>query len=289
MTSRMQNRDKGLTSKIEKHFIKLVRSGALQFLLKPFYDLIYHIYEKILEAEVRSNPLPKHIAIIPDGNRRWALKHGLTPFEGHYYGYQKIREVLSILYDLGINVVTVFAMSNENCLYRTEEEKRHLFKLLEEAVDDFAPEVDRYKVKVKVIGNLNLIPETLREKIAQLEAKTERYTDRILNIALCYGGRQDIVEAVKKIAMKVRENKLDPDSINEETISKHLSTAHLSDLAEPDLVIRTSGEVRISNFLLWQIAYSELYFCDVYWPDFRRIDLLRAIRSYQRRERRFGR
>jgi len=289
MTSRMRNRDKGLTSKIEKQFVKLVQSRAFQFLLKPFYELVYHIYEKILEAEVRSNPLPRHIAIIPDGNRRWALKHGLAPFEGHYYGYQKIREVLSFLYDLGIKVITVFAMSNENCLYRTEEEKRHLFKLLEEAVDEFSSEVDKYKVRVKVIGNLNLISETLREKIAQLEAKTEKYTDRILNIALCYGGRQDIVEAVKKIAKEVKENNLDPDSIDEETISKHLSTAHLSDLAEPDLVIRTSGEVRISNFLLWQIAYSELYFCDVYWPDFRRIDILRAIRSYQRRERRFGR
>ncbi|MEM0026320.1 MAG: polyprenyl diphosphate synthase [Ignisphaera sp.] len=235
--------------------------------------------------------MPQHVAIIPDGNRRWARERGLDPKEGHRYGYEKLKEVLQVLYDLGVRVVTVYAMSYENCVYRNEDEKNNLFNLIKSGLNTLLNEgmVHKYKVNVKVFGKLELVHKDLLETISNIEKVSSQYRDRFLNIALCYGGRQEIVDAIKNIAIDVVAGKVKIENISEELIKKYISTSHLKDLSEPDLVIRTSGEMRISNFLLWQIAYSELYFCDVYWPDFRKIDLLRAIRSYQRRERRFGR
>ncbi len=254
-------------------------------ILKP----IYKVYEKKLWMEIKNGPFPRHVAIIPDGNRRWARLRNLYPWQGHEEGYKKMREVLDWLWDLGIEVVTIYAMSTENCLYRPKEEREKLFNLARKAFNEVLQRIEDFNrrgVRIRVIGRLDLVPRDLINLIKEVEEKTKFNDKHVLNIALCYGGRQEILDAVKKVAEEVLHGKLKIDDIDEEIFRKHLYTDHAPD---PDLIIRTSGEERISNFLLWQSAYSELYFCDIYWPDFRRIDLWRAIRSYQRRERRFGR
>ncbi|MDW8085543.1 MAG: polyprenyl diphosphate synthase [Ignisphaera sp.] len=258
--------------------------------LKPLIDVVYLLYERYLFKQITNRNMPKHIAIIPDGNRRWARSHGLDPLEGHRYGYEKVREVLRWIYDLGINVVTIYAMSYENCLYRSEDEKQNLFNIIRRGFEELieSDTIHDYRVRIKVFGKLDLVREDIVKYAKLLEMETSGYNDRYLNIALCYGGRQEIVNAVKNIVSEVFNKRIGIDDISEDYVRKHLSTSHLENFSEPDLVIRTSGEMRISNFLLWQIAYSELYFCDVFWPDFRKIDLYRAIRAYQKRERRFG-
>ncbi len=264
----------------------ILRIGDI--ILKPAYI----VYEKWLWFQIKDGPFPQHVAIIPDGNRRWARRLGLSPEVGHEYGYEKIKEVLDWLFELDINAVTVFAMSNENCLYRPKSEREHLFKLIARGIDELiakSKDLKRRGIRVKVIGKLDLVPEYLKEKVKIIEELTANNKPRILTIAICYGGRQEIVDAVKKLAKDVLEGKISIDEVNEETFRKYLYTEYLGDCQDPDLIIRTSGEIRISNFLLWQAAYSELYFCEAYWPEFRKIDLWRAIRSYQRRERRFGR
>jgi tritrans,polycis-undecaprenyl-diphosphate synthase [geranylgeranyl-diphosphate specific] len=237
--------------------------------------------------------MPKHIAIIPDGNRRWARSQGFDVNVGHEVGYERLEEVLKWLWELGVKVVTVYAMSYENCTKRSEEEKTHLFNLMKKGIDRFISErvLEKHRVRVRFLGRLDIIPEDLRSKIRRIEELSSQYNEKFLNVALCYGGRQEIVDAVRVLAEDVREGRVRVDEISEELFMKYLPGAShfpTSGLSEPDLVIRTSGELRISNFLLWHIAYSELYFCDVFWPEFRRIDLLRAIRAYQRRQRRFG-
>ncbi|MEM1600844.1 MAG: polyprenyl diphosphate synthase, partial [Sulfolobales archaeon] len=174
----------------------------------------------------------------------------------------------------------------------SEDEKKHLFGLINQALNDLmnSSTLHENKVRVRVFGRLDMVPAELIEKIHQIEELTTNYEDRCINVALCYGGRQEIIDAVQKIVRDVVDGRISADNINENLFSKYLYTSHLNDsLDEPDLVMRTSGELRLSNFLLWQIAYSELYFCDIFWPEFRKIDLWRAIRSYQKRERRFGR
>ncbi|ABU81768.1 polyprenyl diphosphate synthase [Ignicoccus hospitalis] len=257
---------------------------TISFLMKP----IYEIYEKKLEAEISKDHLPKHVAIIPDGNRRWARMRGLQEWLGHREGYKKMREVLMWLLELGIEVVTVFAMSTENCTRRSPEEREKLYELIAGGLRELAKDeiVHRNEVKVMVIGRRNLWPKELLEAAKEVEEATKGYNKRVINVAVCYGGRQEIVDAVRKIAWKVKRGELEPDQIDENVITQHLYTENLPD---PDLIIRTSGEERISNFLLWQSAYSELYFANIYWPEIRRIDILRALRDYQRRQRRFGR
>ncbi len=262
----------------------------INLIVEPFLEYLYTIYEKYLYNQIKDKQMPMHVAIIPDGNRRWARQLGLDPKEGHVHGYMKMKEVLQWLYDLGIKIVTIYAMSYENCLYRSEDEKEKLFEIIINGFRELMSSgiIEKYGIRVKVFGKLELAKKTLVEEAKKLEQISINNRERYLNIALCYGGRQEIVDAVKSIAEEVRRGVLDPNEISEEILLKKLSTSHLP-IPEPDLVIRTSGELRISNFLLWQIAYSELYFCDVYWPNFRKIDLYRAIRSYQSRERRFGR
>lgn len=261
-----------------------VLTRAAGFFLKPAYE----IYEKWLWLQIKDGPMPRHIGIIPDGNRRWARSLGLPPTEGHVFGYEKIKETLKWIWELGIKHTTIYAMSNENCLYRSEEERKKLFELASKGLEELMSieEIHKHRVKVNVIGNLDLVPRELLEKIKKVEEATRNYGDYVLNIALCYGGRQEILQAVKSIARDVAQGKLRVEDINDEVFAKYLFT---KDSPDVDLIIRTSGEERISNFLLWQSAYSELYFCDVYWPEFRKIDFWRAIRSYQKRERRFGR
>jgi len=256
---------------------------TMKFPLKPAYIL----YEWKLERQVRKGKIPEHIGIIMDGNRRLARYLGLAPWDGHKMGAEKLREVLRWCYDLGIKTVTAYAFSMENFL-RPREEVEKLFDLFEEYFNKIAndEEIHRKKVRVRAIGRIHLFPERVKKAIEKAERATQHYNNFKLNLALAYGGRQEIVDAVKKIAKEVKEGKLSPDNIDENVFSKNLYT---NDCKDPDLIIRTSGEERISGFLLWQSAYSEFYFCETHWPSFRRIDLLRAIRTYQQRERRFGR
>jgi Undecaprenyl pyrophosphate synthetase (EC 2.5.1.31) len=275
---------------IDKIFDLLLKPKMQRF-LQPFMDTVYSIYERYLYKQILRGPIPQHIAIIPDGNRRWAKKHGLDPKEGHRYGYEKMKEVLQELYNLGVKVVTVYAMSYENCLYRDEAEKDNLFNIIKSGLQSLLDDgvIQKYRVNVRVFGKLELAKKDVLELTLRIEELSSRFNERFLNIALCYGGRQEIIDAIKSIVKDSLLGKINVEDITEDLVQKYIFTSHLKHFSEPDLVIRTSGEMRISNFLLWQIAYSELYFCDIYWPDFRKIDLYRAIRSYQQRERRFGR
>ncbi len=263
-----------------------LRKGATKLysmLVKP----VYWLYEKKLYREIKDGPKPIHIGIIPDGNRRWAQSHGLELFLGHEFGYEKMQEVLEWIWELGIKYVTIYAMSTENCIKRSPEEKKHLFDLIGRGLVELKKDARTHKrkIRVSIIGNPELVPEDVRMKGQELVEATKNYSERVLNIAICYGGRHEIVEAIKKISHDYKEGRLKLDDIDEDTVSKYMFTEGQPDL---DLIIRTSGEERISNFLLWQSAYSELYFTDIYWPEFRRIDLWRAIRSFQRRRRNFG-
>jgi len=247
----------------------------------------YSRYERDLTREVMSGPIPKHIAMIMDGNRRYAAEFlDGDGNEGHRKGEEKIEEMLEWCLDLNIRYVTVYALSAEN-FKRDKDEIDFIMKLSETALHRMADnkKVHERKVRIRVFGDHSALPESVREAIQYAEDKTSSYLDFNFNVALAYGSRQEILSAVKDIAKKVADNELDVEDISEETFSQHLYT---SDIPDPDLVLRTSGEIRISNFLLWQLAYSELYFTDVYWPGFRYIDFLRAIRTYQQRIRRYG-
>lgn len=246
------------------------------------------LYEKGLTRQVSQLPLPSHIGIIMDGNRRWAESKGLEKSLGHIFGAKKVEEILKWCYDVGVNTITLYVFSTEN-LKRPLDEVELILRLFKEKLVEMMNTgvLHENKTRLKVIGRRDLIPRDMLQYIERIEKETENYSSHYLNIAFAYGGRAEIVDAVKSIAREVSEGLLKPDSIGEETISNRLYTAHLPK-PDPDLVIRTSGEERLSNFLLWQSAYSELVFIDVYWPEFRKIDLLRAIRIYQKRKRRFG-
>ena len=250
-------------------------------------DQAYAAYESQLTKDVMAGEMPKHIAIIMDGNRRYAKEIlNAEPMEGHKLGKDKLDEVVHWCLDLGIRHLTVYAFSTEN-FKRDPGEVEYIMELLERSLYDFGDDEDVHKhhVAINVIGDMEMLPDNVIKAKEYAEGKTKDYTDFTLNLAIAYGGRQDIVHAVRRIAESVKKGELDIDDINESTISSHIST---NDVPDPDLILRTSGEVRISNFLLWQMAYSELYFTDVYWPGFRYIDLLRAIRTFQQRKRRFG-
>ncbi len=246
----------------------------------------YEIYQDMLEKEVLEGPIPSHIAIIMDGNRRYAKEHGKDVREGHLEGKERIRDVLNWCMKTGVRTLTVYAFSTEN-FNREEGEVEFLLNLIESSLKELSedPQVIQNRVRLKVIGERDLIPPDMMETILAVEEKTKDFEKYQFNMAIAYGGRQEIVGAVKEIAERVKAGELDIESIDEDLISKYMYT---SDISDPELILRTSGELRLSNFLLWQLAYSELYFTDVYWPSFRYIDFLRAIRSYQQRSRRFG-
>ncbi len=248
---------------------------------------IYSMYERRLEKEVIESDVPQHIAIIMDGNRRYAKEQMLEGINsGHMLGEAKIEEMLDWCLHLRIKYVTIYAFSVEN-FKRDGFEIEYLMALAEASLyrisDD--PRIHANKVRVNVIGDRESLPEPVREAIAYADERTSMYSDFVFNVALAYGGRQEILGAIKSLASKVKAGDLEIENINESMVAQHLYTGNIPD---PDLVLRTSGEVRISNFLLWQMAYSELYFTDVYWPGFRYIDMLRAIRTYQQRVRRYG-
>ena len=231
-------------------------------------------------------PLPQHIGLILDGNRRFGISLGITERQAHASGAGKLEEVLDWCWQLGIKIVTVYAFSAEN-FNRDRKEVDQLMRMFEEKFVEVAEDerVHKEKVKIRAIGKTDLLPGNVRAAIEKAEKATQDYTNYQLNIAVGYGGRLEIVEACRKIATKVNQGSLIPSSIDEEMIRSHLYTNGIPD---PDLIVRTSGEERLSGFLLWQSAYSELYFCESYWPEFREIDFLRALRTYQHRERRYG-
>ncbi len=255
----------------------------LDRLLKPAYIL----YEKILWNQIKDGPIPAHVGIIPDGNRRWARQNNSSIQEAYLAGYKKLREVLIWLLELGVKNVTVFALSTENCDKRSQTELNTVLKYIKMGIDDLLYEdfVPKYKVKVRTIGKIEKLPDDLRLSISKVVESSSNYKDRKLTLAICYGGRQEILDAVSKLVVDYKKGLLDNSILDETVFKKYFYDSELEDI---DLVIRTSGEMRISNFLLWHMAYSELFFCDAYWPEFRRIDLWRAIRSYQRRRRKFG-
>ncbi|MBO58533.1 MAG: di-trans,poly-cis-decaprenylcistransferase [Euryarchaeota archaeon] len=231
--------------------------------------------------------LPNHVSIIMDGNRRFAWSQDLEKKVGHRHGKDKLKEVLDWVLDLGIPYLTVYALSTENVSGREDEELSELYSLYINGFDEIRNDarIHDYKVKVQAVGRLELLPKDVQEAINRAEESTSNYDDFLFTICLAYGGREEIVDAMREVAKEHANGDLPLDEINTEAISKRLYTA---DLPDPDLLIRTSGEERISNFLLWQIAYSELHFTDVHWPSFSRNDLYEAIDSYQKRKRRFG-
>jgi len=249
---------------------------------------VYRAYEKWLWHQIKNGSMPEHIAIILDGNRRWAMEHAFNPWIGHHVGAEKVEQLLDWCLDLKVKFITLYVFSTEN-FRRPPQEVEEIMKLAEDKMRQlFSDErIHKHKIRVKVIGRLGLLPKSFQELIRQVEESTKNYDQYFLNLALAYGGRAEIVDAAKKIAQNVKEGKLSSENIDEETFEKFLYTSH-SEKQDPDLIIRTSGEERLSGFLLWQCAYSELCFLDVYWPEFRRIDLLREVRTYQKRKRRFG-
>ena len=229
-------------------------------------------------------PLPEHIAIILDGNGRWAKKRGLPRTAGHQEGAKNVKFISILCADLGIKAVTVYAFSTENWK-RPPEEVKFLMKLPIRFFDEWAPELMENNIRMKIIGNENELPEELQEKVREVQEMTKNNTRMTLTIALNYGAQDEIKQAVQAIAADVARGFLRPGEITESVIESHLMTAGLPPL---DLLIRTSGEERLSNFMLWQLAYSELYFTKTAWPDFKEPELLEALMHYQKRNRRFG-
>ncbi|MGZ4851109.1 MAG: polyprenyl diphosphate synthase [Candidatus Bathyarchaeia archaeon] len=248
----------------------------------------YKLYQKWLWQQVKDDVKPEHIAIILDGNRRWANEMELNPWLGHKHGADTVELLLDWCHMLNVKYVTLYTFSTEN-FTRNSEEVEKIMQIAEERFRKLLKDerLHRDKVHVKVIGRANLLPKSLQESITDIEKATENYDSYFWNFAFAYGGRAEIVDAAKTIASKVKSGELDLDDVSESTFEKYLYTSHM-DKQDPDIVIRTSGEERLSGFLLWQAAYSELLFLDVFWPEFRLIDLLRAIRTFQRRKRRFG-
>jgi len=249
---------------------------------------VYKVYRRWLRMQIESKEMPEHIGIILDGNRRWASSQGLIPWQGHREGAEKVKKFLQWCIDLNIRTVTLYGFSTEN-FHRSKREVDELMRLYEENVEDIlrSDVIHEHRVCIKAIGRTHLLPQRLQQLIHEVEEVTKDYDSFYLNVALAYGGRAEIIDTARKIASMVEGGELSPNDIDEAIFEKHLYTSYLPK-QDPDLIIRTSGEARLSGFLLWQSAYSELFFVDVYWPMFREIDLERAIRSFQQRHRRFG-
>ncbi len=261
--------------------------GLLDIVYKIASKVEMPVYRRYLESKVKRGEVPKHVALILDGNRRFAKKLGLSFLEAYRMGADITEKLLYWLLDLGVEHVTLYAFSTEN-FSRPKEQVDAIFQVIEEKLREMLGKMSTLKrdgVSIRVMGRRELLPEGIRELANELERRTHNFGSKTLNIAIAYGGRTEIVDAVRKIAMKVARGELNPEDISEDTIRANL---YAPDVPDPDLIIRTSGEERLSNFLLWQSAYSELYFCEVYLPELRKIDILRAIRDYQRRKRRFG-
>ena len=230
------------------------------------------------------NDMPKHLAIIMDGNGRWAESKGKNRIHGHSNGVKAVQEVVEEAFQLKIEYLTLYAFSTENWS-RPQEEIGVLMKLLVNTLRSEFEKLLENRIKLKVIGNIDQLPQIVRTELEYVVNQTQNNTEMTLTLALSYGGREELANVLKQLAYKVKDNIISPEKIDQSIINEHLYTQNLPDV---DLLIRTSGEKRISNFLLWQIAYAELYFCKVLWPDFTKKHLHKALTSYQKRERRFG-
>ncbi|MBI1978204.1 MAG: isoprenyl transferase [Candidatus Omnitrophica bacterium] len=229
--------------------------------------------------------IPRHIAIIMDGNGRWAKERGMARIFGHQNGVDTIREIVRAARELGVKYLTLYAFSKENWS-RPKNEIAFLMNLLSQFLDSELKELEENQIRFNAIGKLEELPREVREKIKRNMERTAKNDQLVLTLALSYSSRVEIIDAIKRICEQVKQGKLNPEDVSEASFSKELYTTGIPD---PDLLIRTSGEMRISNFLLWQISYTEIYVSEKYWPDFKKSDFLEAIRVYGTRERRFGR
>lgn len=237
-----------------------------------------------LPADLKRERLPRHVAVIMDGNGRWAKRQGLPRIMGHKAGVDALKDLLRCCKDWGIQALTAYAFSTENW-GRPLEEVDFLMTLFQRVLRQELREMMQENVQIHFVGNLNALPRALQEEIKWSMAETQQNRDIQFTVATNYGGRQEILEATRAIASQVQQGLLQPDEIDEAVFERHLYTAGICD---PDLLIRTSGEMRISNFLLWQMAYAEIYFTETFWPDFDRAEFHRALCAYQQRDRRFG-
>lgn len=240
--------------------------------------------EAALLASLDPTRVPRHVAIIMDGNGRWAQLRGLSRLEGHRAGREALRRTLHAARECGVEILTLYAFSTENWR-RPPREVQGLMDLLLETLEAEAPELQRNGVRFRVSGLVEEMPGTVRAAVERVVSLTRTNTALTLNLALNYGGRRELVEAARMLAREAAAGALHPDSIDEALLARHLFAP---DLPDPDLLIRTGGEQRLSNFLLWQVAYAELYFTDVHWPDFQKADFFEAVKAYQGRARRFG-
>ncbi|AYV66040.1 isoprenyl transferase [Niallia circulans] len=235
-------------------------------------------------SALKMRQIPEHVAIIMDGNGRWAKKRTLPRIAGHHEGMKCVKRITAIANDLGIKVLTLYAFSTENWK-RPKSEVDYILSLPEQFLSTFLPELIEKNVRVTAIGYTEGLPESTLNALNRAVEQTKHNTGLHLNFALNYGSRAEIIDAVKNVVKDSQTGKIEIDNLTEEVFSSYLMT---EDIIEPDLLIRTSGEVRISNFMLWQIAYSELYFTNVLWPDFNELHLFEAIEEFQNRQRRFG-
>lgn len=249
---------------------------------------LYKLYAKRLEHEVRNGDIPNHVALILDGNRRWAKRNLALLKHGHWRGADAVENLLDWCEEFDIKIVTLYALSVEN-LDRNDEELEYLYELIQTRLEKLYndPRIHRNKMRVKGIGKIELLPESIKSILKKLDEATQGYDEHFLNVAIAYGGQNELVDAVKKIGKEIKEGSLDVDQIDKQKIEENLYTSHLPQ-SSPDMILRTSGEKRLSGFLIWQSAYSELVFMDIFWPEFRKIDLMRAIRTFQKRKRRLG-
>jgi len=232
--------------------------------------------------------MPNHIAIILDGNRRWAKRNLTIQEKGHFKGADAVENLLDWCEEFDIKIITLYVLSAEN-LQRKNEELDYLYELIHKRLEKLYndPRLHKNQMRVKALGTIDLLPESIKDVLRRLDEVTKDYKNHFLNIAIAYGGQNELVDAVKKIGTKIKTGELNADDINKEVIESNLYTSHLPQ-SSPDMILRTSGEKRMSGFLLWQSAYSELVFLDIFWPEFRKIDLMRAIRTFQKRKRRVG-
>lgn len=240
--------------------------------------------DKLISKLKKNGQIPEHIAIIMDGNGRWAKKRGLPRVAGHKQGVETVRKIVKTCVEVGVRYLTIYTFSTENWK-RPKDEVSTLMRLIVKSLQNETDELHSNGVKLTTIGNIDSLPYVVQKELKDAFVKTQDNSKLVLNLALSYSGRWELVEAVKNVARQFKEGKISEDEINESIISRHLLT---KDMPDPDLLIRSGGEYRVSNFLLWQIAYSELYVTDVLWPDFTEINFLEAINDFQRRERRFG-
>ena len=230
------------------------------------------------------NRIPEHVAIIMDGNGRWAKKKNLSRIDGHTEGTQTVRSIMRAAANIGIQYFTFFTFSTENWS-RPKIEIEGLMKLLIESLLTYEKELHENNIKLQIMGNINELPKTVQKIVNRIVLDTKEYSKSNLILALNYGGRLEITEAAKKIALKIKNNELNINDINEDLISKHM---YLPEIPDPDLIIRTSGEMRLSNFMLWQLSYAEIIVTDKLWPEFKEEDFYNALKEFDLRDRRFG-